>query len=104
MDYATTGEVRFPQKTPQHCKMCAGENCSLEEILIKGEFSEQEIISDDRICFPCFLKCLGIRIFRDGDKVCVLQGEDLQEGKAGFGDTLYKALQDFLLFSVSKPR
>lgn len=31
----------------------------------------------------------------DGDKWCVLYGEDLQNGVAGFGDTPYLAMLDF---------
>ncbi len=31
----------------------------------------------------------------DGDQYCVLYGENLQEGIAGFGDTLYLAILDF---------
>lgn len=32
---------------------------------------------------------------KDGDKWCVLYGENLQEGVSGFGDTPYKAIIDF---------
>lgn len=31
----------------------------------------------------------------DGNKWCVLYGENLQDGVAGFGDTLYLAILDF---------
>jgi hypothetical protein len=31
----------------------------------------------------------------DGNQYCVLYGENLQEGIAGFGDTLYLAILDF---------
>lgn len=33
--------------------------------------------------------------FRDGNQWCVLLGEDLQSGIAGFGDTPAKAMTDF---------
>lgn len=36
-----------------------------------------------------------VKISQDGDKVCVLQGENLQEGVAGFGDTIEEAIADF---------
>lgn len=35
------------------------------------------------------------KISIDGDKWCVLYGENLQDGVAGFGDTLRKAIFDF---------
>lgn len=35
------------------------------------------------------------RIFRDGNQWCVLYGEDLQSGIAGFGDTPRLAIYDF---------
>lgn len=31
----------------------------------------------------------------DGDQWCVLYGENLQDGVAGFGDTVYKAILNF---------
>ncbi len=34
-------------------------------------------------------------IQRDGNQWCVLYGEDLMVGIAGFGDTPYKAVQDW---------
>jgi hypothetical protein len=34
-------------------------------------------------------------IYKDGDQWCVLYGEDLQDGVAGFGETPYKAVLDF---------
>lgn len=34
----------------------------------------------------------SLRIFKDGDKWCVLMGENLQEGIAGFGKTIPDAL------------
>jgi len=35
------------------------------------------------------------KIFRDGDQYCVLYGDDLQNGIAGFGDTIRSAIIDF---------
>lgn len=37
-------------------------------------------------------------IKKDGDQWCVLLGENLQEGIAGFGDTPYKAILEFNKF------
>ncbi len=35
------------------------------------------------------------KLYPDGDKWCVLLGENLQEGLCGFGDTPLKAVNDF---------
>lgn len=35
------------------------------------------------------------QIFKDGDKWCVLYGENIQDGICGFGDTPYQAVLDF---------
>jgi len=35
------------------------------------------------------------RIFKDGNKWCVLYGENIQDGVAGFGETPLKAILDF---------
>lgn len=35
------------------------------------------------------------RIFIDGNMWCVLHGENLQDGIAGFGETPYRAVLDF---------
>ena len=32
---------------------------------------------------------------KDGNQFCFLYGDNLQEGVAGFGDTIWKAMQDF---------
>lgn len=40
-------------------------------------------------------KRLGGKPFMDGDKWCVLHGENLQEGIAGFGDTPDDAIREF---------
>ena len=38
---------------------------------------------------------LNLKIYLDGDQVCVLQGWNIQEGIAGFGPTVRDALYDF---------
>ena len=40
-------------------------------------------------------KRIDIKVFVDGNQVCVLYGEDLQVGVAGFGDTISEALLSF---------
>lgn len=42
-----------------------------------------------------FLRLMGITISQDGNQVCVLLGENLAEGIAGFGDTLADAVEEF---------
>lgn len=37
----------------------------------------------------------SLKISRDGNQYCVLMGDNLQEGVAGFGKTLLKALHNF---------
>lgn len=37
----------------------------------------------------------NVRVFLDGDAWCALNGDDLQNGIAGFGDTPAEALRDF---------
>lgn len=46
---------------------------------------------------------LNPKIFIDGNQWCVLYGENLVEGIAGFGDTPYKAVLDFNTSFHSKP-
>lgn len=40
---------------------------------------------------------IHLKVTNDGDQVCVLWGENLQEGRIGFGDTLSEALRDLAL-------
>lgn len=42
-----------------------------------------------------FLHLMGITISQDGNQMCVLLGENLAEGIAGFGDTLADAVEEF---------
>lgn len=41
------------------------------------------------------IESLKPRITKDGSMWCVLYGDNLQEGIAGFGDTPYQAILDF---------
>lgn len=38
---------------------------------------------------------LGAKLSKDGNQWCVLLGDDLQSGVAGFGDTPYHAYSEF---------
>lgn len=42
-----------------------------------------------------FFRLLKPKVTIDGNMYCVLYGENLQEGIAGFGETLMKAIYDF---------
>lgn len=44
--------------------------------------------------WPC-ITALGIKPFKDGDQWCFLYGDNIQEGIAGFGDTVRNAALDF---------
>jgi len=41
------------------------------------------------------MKMLKPKIYKDGNKWCVLYGENIQDGVVGFGDTPIKAIIDF---------
>lgn len=41
------------------------------------------------------ITALGIKPFKDGNQWCFLYGENLQEGIAGFGDSIADAAWDF---------
>lgn len=44
---------------------------------------------------PSVLYQKSLKISKDGNKYCVLMGENLQEGVAGFGSSLLSALHNF---------
>lgn len=35
------------------------------------------------------------KVYKDGDRWCVLYGDNIQDGVCGFGETPYKAILDF---------
>lgn len=43
----------------------------------------------------CWAVALGLQIRQDGDQFCILWGEDLQVGVAGFGKTPAAAIEAF---------
>jgi len=50
-----------------------------------------------------YVKTFNLMPYKDGDQWCVLLGENLQEGIAGFGETPLKAILDFNTnFSTNK--
>lgn len=44
--------------------------------------------------WPC-IQALGIKPYKYGNKWCFLYGDNIQEGIAGFGDTIIEAAYDF---------
>ena len=50
---------------------------------------EQSIVAD-------VLIKAGLKTYKDGDKWCVLVGDNIQDGVCGFGDTIDEALFEFL--------
>jgi hypothetical protein len=55
---------------------------------------ERSILASQQLEYDLFAT-LRPRVFQDGSQFCVLHGDDLQSGIAGFGDTVYKAICDF---------
>lgn len=41
------------------------------------------------------IQALGVKPFKDGDQWCFLYGDNIQDGIAGFGDTIRDAAEDF---------
>src|SRR5689334_16109259 len=40
------------------------------------------------------IRAIEIKLYRDGNKICALVGQDLVVGVAGFGDSVHEALRD----------
>lgn len=57
-------------------------------------YQERSMINAERAEYNLF-SMLKPSIQRDGNQWCVLYGEDLQVGIAGFGDTPYEAILDW---------
>lgn len=56
------------------------------------DYSKHLLIDGDSSAYD---KYVGLKISRDGNMWCVLFGQDLQSGIAGFGKTLLEAIQEF---------
>ena len=59
------------------------------------EYARHLSIIREEILRPSVLYQKSLKISVDGDEYCVLLGENLVEGMAGFGKTLHKAMNDF---------
>lgn len=58
------------------------------------QHQEKMMYINEQLDFSKFA-LLKPKLTKDGDQWCVLYGEDLQSGIAGFGDTPYKAVLDW---------
>ncbi len=47
------------------------------------------------LCMWSCIHALGLKPFKDGEQWCFLYGDNIQEGIAGFGDTIEAAAIDF---------
>jgi hypothetical protein len=54
-----------------------------------------KIDPDVELTRPCVLFQFSLKISLDGNQYCVLYGEDLMSGVAGFGSTMEEAHRDF---------
>lgn len=59
------------------------------------EYAKHLDILRQEMLRPSVLYQQSLQVSIDGDMYCVLMGQNLQEGVAGFGETLLKALHDF---------
>jgi hypothetical protein len=59
------------------------------------EYSRHLEIIRGELLKPSVLYQQSLKISRDGNQFCVLMGDNLMEGTAGFGDTLALAMTDF---------
>ena len=80
------------------CKCSGHQDHLVQEVFGKGnlEWCEQSLA--EKLAFRSidrFLGYWGISISKDGNQVCLLLVDNLQEGIAGFGDTIKDAADDF---------
>jgi len=59
------------------------------------EYSRHLQIMREDTLRPSVLYQQSLKVSRDGDMYCVLMGDNLQDGVAGFGKTLLEALHNF---------
>ena len=61
----------------------------------------EELLFQERLCAAItqtdyvLFATLKPKFYKDGNQWCVLYGEDIQSGIAGFGDTLFAAIVDW---------
>jgi hypothetical protein len=70
-----------------------------EGIFIWHLFERKSSVKDvESLTIPIdtLIKALGVKVFLDGNMYCCLQGENIQEGIAGFGETPAIAVKRFL--------
>lgn len=70
----------------------------VQNVLYNAALTEQE--TADNLLLASKIRCAPHSLYRprvyiDGDKWCALYGENLQDGVAGFGESLAEAMEDF---------
>ena len=58
------------------------------------EHQDRAFLTVEKIEYNLF-QILKPKLYKDGDKWCVLYGDDIQEGICGFGETPYEAIIDW---------
>ena len=59
------------------------------------EYARHLQIIRDEVLRPSVKYQQSLKISLDGNMYCVLLGENLMDGVAGFGETMFKAMNDF---------
>ena len=70
----------------------------------EGVRSEREKQKEHSMSAEEVLTRAGLKPYKDGNKWCILAGENIQEGICGFGDTIDEALYQFLLEVIEKQK
>lgn len=75
----------------------------VSQIRCKGDVTREQMIAylekqkEQPISAEEVLARAGLKPYKDGNKWCILAGDNIQEGICGFGDTIDEALYQFLL-------
>ena len=73
---------------------------SLRDLLLTYlEKQKEQPISAEEV-----LARAGLKPYKDGNKWCILAGDNIQEGICGFGDTIEDALYEFLMEVLEKQK
>lgn len=59
--------------------------------ILSGAYGE---VLETHAMWQC-ITSLGIKPYKDGNQWCYLYGDNIQDGIAGFGETIFKAAWDF---------
>lgn len=82
----------------------------VSQIRCKGDVTREQMIAylerqkEQPISAEEVLARAGLKPYKDGNKWCILAGDNIQEGICGFGDTIDEALYQFLLEVLEKQK